>query len=78
MARAQQTRTPVAPQRKRVVLITSEKGGVGKSVTARTLVEHLRLGGTRVAAYDADGGVGHGHRHNPARATLQPFVLSRC
>ncbi|MCY1640693.1 nucleotide-binding protein [Methylorubrum sp. SL192] len=58
MARAQQTRTPAASRQKRVVLITSEKGGVGKSVTARTLIEHLRAGGTRVAAYDADGGVG--------------------
>ncbi|MDH2313904.1 P-loop NTPase [Methylobacterium brachiatum] len=58
MARAQQTRTPAASRQKRVVLITSEKGGVGKSVTARTLIEHLRASGTRVAAYDADGGVG--------------------
>lgn len=58
MARAQQTRTPTTSRPKRVVLITSEKGGVGKSVTARTLVEYLRGGGTRVAAYDADGGVG--------------------
>ena len=55
MARAQQTRTPTTSRQKRVVLITSEKGGVGKSVTARTLVEYLRGGGTRVAAYDADG-----------------------
>ncbi|BAU94104.1 P-loop NTPase [Methylorubrum rhodesianum] len=58
MARAQQTRAPAASRQKRVVLITSEKGGVGKSVTARTLIEHLRASGTRVAAYDADGGVG--------------------
>ena len=58
MARAQQARTPTPTRQKRVVLVTSEKGGVGKSVTARTLVEHLRAGGTRVAAYDADGGVG--------------------
>jgi len=58
MARVQQTRIATASRQKRVVLVTSEKGGVGKSVTARTLVEHLRDGGTRVAAYDADGGVG--------------------
>lgn len=57
MARVQQART-ITPRQKRVVLITSEKGGVGKSVTARTLVEILRNQGTRVAAYDADGGVG--------------------
>lgn len=58
MARAQQARKDTAPQQKRAVLVTSEKGGVGKSVTARTLVEYLREGGTRVAAYDADGSVG--------------------
>ncbi|MGH1575536.1 hypothetical protein ACRAWG_39115 (plasmid) [Methylobacterium sp. P31] len=58
MARAQQARKETAPQRKRLVLVTSEKGGVGKSVTARTFVEYLREGGTRVAAYDADGSVG--------------------
>ena len=58
MARTQRTRTETDPQQKRLVLVTSEKGGVGKSVTARTLVEYLREGGTRVAAYDADGSVG--------------------
>jgi hypothetical protein len=58
MARAQQERARTEAAKKRIILITSEKGGVGKSVLARTLVEHLREGGTRVAAYDADGGVG--------------------
>lgn len=43
---------------KRVVLIASEKGGVGKSVAARALIDHLRGEGVQVAAYDADGGVG--------------------
>jgi len=43
---------------KRVVLVASEKGGVGKSVFTRTLVDHLRAIGKRVAAYDADGSVG--------------------
>lgn len=43
---------------KRVVLIASEKGGVGKSVAARALIDQLRGEGIKVAAYDADGGVG--------------------
>lgn len=46
------------PQIKRVVLVASEKGGVGKSVVTRTLVDYLRTHGHRVAAFDADGGVG--------------------
>ncbi|TLG72608.1 P-loop NTPase [Methylocystis sp. B8] len=43
---------------KRVALVANEKGGVGKSVFTRTLVDHLRTNGKRVAAYDADGSVG--------------------
>lgn len=43
---------------KRVALVANEKGGVGKSVFTRTLVDHLRTSGKRVAAYDADGSVG--------------------
>lgn len=43
---------------KRVILVASEKGGVGKSVAARALIGQLRTEGTPVAAYDADGGVG--------------------
>ena len=43
---------------KRVALVANEKGGVGKSVFTRTLVDHLRTAGKRVAAYDADGSVG--------------------
>ncbi|WP_245257255.1 P-loop NTPase [Methylocystis rosea] len=43
---------------KRVALVANEKGGVGKSVFTRTLVDHLRTTGKRVAAYDADGSVG--------------------
>lgn len=57
MARAA-SRTTVNIQQKRLVGIASEKGGVGKSVTARALIDYLRSQGTRVAAYDADGGVG--------------------
>ncbi len=43
---------------KRVALVANEKGGVGKSVFTRSLVDHLRTAGERVAAYDADGSVG--------------------
>lgn len=44
---------------KRVVLVASEKGGVGKSVFSRSLIDHLRsTANVAVAAYDADGGVG--------------------
>jgi hypothetical protein len=43
---------------KRVALVANEKGGVGKSVFTRTLVDHLRASGKRVEAYDADGSVG--------------------
>jgi hypothetical protein len=50
--------TPSAAPSKRVLLIASEKGGVGKSVVCRTLVDFLRQRGVRVAAYDADGAVG--------------------
>jgi cellulose biosynthesis protein BcsQ len=38
--------------------VASEKGGVGKSVVTRTLIDWLRLRGDRVAAFDTDGGVG--------------------
>ena len=43
---------------KRVALVASEKGGVGKSVFTRTLVDTLRSAGRRIAAYDADGAIG--------------------
>ncbi|HMK90178.1 MAG TPA: P-loop NTPase [Methylocystis sp.] len=43
---------------KRVVLVANEKGGVGKSVFTRALVDCLRAAGRRVAAFDADGSVG--------------------
>ena len=43
---------------KRVVLVANEKGGVGKSVFTRTLVDWLRQNNHRVAAFDADGSIG--------------------
>jgi hypothetical protein len=56
MSKAPATKTVAAPGR--VVGIASEKGGVGKSVLARTFVDWLRTNNYPVAAYDADGGVG--------------------
>ncbi|HXY58832.1 MAG TPA: P-loop NTPase [Methylocystis sp.] len=62
MATAPLKTKPRAPQVaaaiKRVVLVANEKGGVGKSVFTRALVDTLRASGRRVAAYDADGSVG--------------------
>jgi MinD-like ATPase involved in chromosome partitioning or flagellar assembly len=44
---------------KRLILITGQKGGVGKSTFARILLDRLRAGNISVAAYDGDGSVGH-------------------
>jgi hypothetical protein len=43
---------------KNLVMVISQKGGVGKSTFTRGLVETLRLERDDVAAYDADGAVG--------------------
>ena len=43
---------------KRLVLVVNNKGGVGKSVVVRALVDALRTSGKTVSAYDADGSVG--------------------
>lgn len=43
---------------KRIVFVTSTKGGPGKSTIARPLAELLRLTDRRIALYDADGDVG--------------------
>jgi hypothetical protein len=43
---------------KRVVSIVSGKGGVGKTMTARALLDIYRSEGIKAAAYDADGAVG--------------------
>ena len=42
----------------RVALVANEKGGVGKSVFTRTLIDWLRVKNHRVSAYDADGTIG--------------------
>ncbi len=44
--------------KKRVALVANEKGGVGKSVFTRTLVDWLRQKKHRILAYDADGSIG--------------------
>jgi hypothetical protein len=43
---------------KRLIGIVSGKGGVGKTMTARVLLDVLRGEGVKVGAYDADGSVG--------------------
>ena len=48
----------VMPVQKRVVGIVSGKGGVGKTMTARVLLDIYRSEGIKAAAYDADGAVG--------------------
>ena len=59
MARATpKEKANVAPALKRVVGIVSGKGGVGKTMTARVLLDIYRSEGTKAAAYDADGAVG--------------------
>jgi len=42
----------------RVALVANEKGGVGKSVFTRTLIDWLRVEKHEVAAFDADGTIG--------------------
>ena len=42
----------------RVALVANEKGGVGKSVFTRTLIDWLRVEKHQVAAFDADGTIG--------------------
>lgn len=50
------TRTKAAI--KRIAMIASEKGGVGKSWFGVSFVDFLRSSGASLAAYDADGAVG--------------------
>ena len=45
--------------KKRLILVTGQKGGVGKSTFARALLDCLRSRGRSVAAFDGDGSVGH-------------------
>jgi hypothetical protein len=55
---ATKEKTNAAHAAKRVVGIVSGKGGVGKTMTARALLDIYRSEGVRAAAYDADGAVG--------------------
>lgn len=43
---------------KRVILLASQKGGVGKSTTARAIIDLTRRSGRRVSAWDLDRGTG--------------------
>ncbi len=45
--------------KKRLILVSGQKGGVGKSTFARILLDSLRRRGRSVAAFDGDGAVGH-------------------
>lgn len=45
-------------QAKRLIGVVSGKGGVGKTMTARALLDVLRSEGVKAAAFDADGAVG--------------------
>ncbi len=45
--------------KKRLVLVSGQKGGVGKSTFCRILLDSLRRRGRSVAAFDGDGAVGH-------------------
>lgn len=43
---------------KRAIIVTSKKGGVGKSTTAKALIDLTRASGRSVAAWDLDGQTG--------------------
>ncbi len=45
--------------KKRLILVSGQKGGVGKSTFCRILLDSLRRRGRSVAAFDGDGAVGH-------------------
>ncbi len=49
--------------KKRLVLVSGQKGGVGKSTFSRILLDSLRRQGRSVAAFDGDGAVGHLHQY---------------
>jgi hypothetical protein len=46
-------------KKKRLILVSGQKGGVGKSTFCRILLDSLRRRGVTVAAFDGDGAIGH-------------------
>lgn len=67
-------------ENKRLVLVSGQKGGVGKSTFARILLDSLRRRGRSVAAFDGDGAVGHllqyyGEKQNGQLALRQHPLL---
>lgn len=50
--------TSDSSDKKRMIWIASDKGGVGKTFFAKNFIECLRHDGKAVAAYDADGNLG--------------------
>lgn len=66
--------------KRRLILISGQKGGVGKSTFARILLDSLRRRGRSVAAFDGDGAVGHllqyyGEKQNGKLALSQNPLL---
>ncbi len=58
---------PNIPSKKKVVLIFSHKGGVGKSTFARAFLAVARRGGVQVLAYDGDAKVAQLAAHEGLR-----------
>jgi len=66
--------------KKRLILVSGQKGGVGKSTFSRILLDSLRRRGHSVAAFDGDGAVGHllqyyGEKQNGVLAVQQNPLL---
>lgn len=55
------------PMPKKLIVTASQKGGSGKTVLARALLDHLRTADVTVAAYDGDGAVGGLYKHFGSR-----------
>lgn len=52
---------------KKLIVTASQKGGSGKTVLARALLDHFRMAGVTVAAYDGDGAIGGLYKHFGSR-----------
>jgi hypothetical protein len=66
--------------KKRLILVSGQKGGVGKSTFARILLDSLQRRGRSVGAFDGDGAVGHllqyyGEKQNGKLALKQNPLL---
>jgi len=52
---------------KKLIVTASQKGGSGKTVLARALLDYFRTAGVTVAAYDGDGAIGGLYKHFGSR-----------